>query len=424
MNRNLTKTRLTFFVLSMVSLLFMVHPLFAQLNGYDYKRKLDRVEKEGWYSIELAPDILARSVSSLNDIRLYNVTGKDAVEIPYLFEWLGNKIEEEEVPLELINNTYIRKCCSYVTLKFQNKKSINKIKLGVAEEIFDKTLKIEGSADNVEWFTIKENLRIVGFGSNEHPYKYTILNFPSSEYNYFRLVLDDEHSPRINIVNTYAYETHCIKGRYCEPGINEWKTSDKKEEKTTEIIINFHYKYFISNILIEPKTDKVFYRNLNIYYLSGITKAPKGDIENWTLLNTTVFSSNEIRPVDCHNIQTNKIKVEIINNDNVPLEITNVKAFSEECRLVAQLPVSDNLFLAYGKNNEHAPRYDLIHFKDKIPPELKTIPFGQETKIEKDSAKEEKKKPLLVNKLWLWGTMLVIISIIAIFSFKMLKTNK
>lgn len=424
MNRNLAQIIFTFFVLPSVTLLFISNPLFAQLSKYDCKRKLERVEKEGWYSIELTPEILAKSVSALNDIRLYRLMDKDAVEIPYLLEWLGNKIEEKEVSLELINNTYIQKCCSYVTLKFHDKRSINKIRLEVAEEIFDKTLKIEGSVDNVEWFTIKENLRIVGFRSNKHSYKYTTLDFPLSEYNYFRLVFDDEHSPRVTVVTTYAYETHYIEGSYCELGINEWEKIDKKDEKTTEIIMYFHYKYFIDNVLIEPKIDKVFYRNLNIYYPGSIIKTPKGDIENWTLLNTTVFSSKETKPIDCHNIQANKIKVEIINNDNVPLEIVNVKAFGEECRLVAQLPVANNLFLVYGKDNERAPRYDLIHFKDKIPPELKTISLGSEIKIEKDSGKEEKKKPLLTNKLWLWGSMMVIIILIAFFSFKMITSNR
>jgi hypothetical protein len=66
---NRIKTNLILFILLIVTLLFMPYPLLAQLSKYDYKRKLDTVEKEGWYSIEPTPEILAKSVSALNDIR-------------------------------------------------------------------------------------------------------------------------------------------------------------------------------------------------------------------------------------------------------------------------------------------------------------------------------------------------------------------
>ena len=396
-------------------------PSVAQIDSYSFKRQLNKVEKGSYYTLFLSPEVIARSKSDLSDVRIYNITENDTTEVPYLLNWLGSNIKEVSIPFELINDTYNEKCCSYVTLKFPKKQAINQIKLNVSDSNFDKRLKIEGSNDNKEWFTIKEHLRIVRFRSASEDYSYTTLNFNESEFTYFRIKFDDDGSPRINVTEAYAFENQLIEGTYNDLKITDKKQTENKKEKTSKIIVDFPYSYLVNYITLKSNSKNDFYRNINVYGSTGTLKTGKGDVENWYMINTSVFSSIESNTIFCNNAKTKKLKIEIINYDNEPIIIDEIKAFSEQCQLVANLPQSDNLYLAYGKENDNAPNYDLIHFKDKIPNELSNVDYGTE-QVKLISI--NKPEQLIKSKIWLWVVMGVVLVIIGYFALSMLKKEQ
>ena len=394
---------------------------FSQIDSYTFKRKVNKAEKDAYYSIPLLPEVIGHCKSNINDIRLYNLKGNDTTELPYIFEWMGTKNEQVILPFELINDTYNEKCCSYLTLKFNKKETINQIKLDVADFNFDKNLRIEGSNDNKHWFTIKDHLRIVRFQNSEDNFSYTTLFFPNSEYTYFRLKFDDDASQRIQITNANAFENISTQGKYTEIKNFNWKQKNDKKNKTSEIIVDLPTSYVINYIKLKTNNKTDFYRNINVYASSGTYHTPKGDLENWYLVNTSVFTSIDTNSIVLNNSRSKKLKIEIINYDNEPIEISEIKAFTEQCRLICNLPVSDNLYLAYGKENNEAPTYDLVHFKKNIPIQLPEINYGSE---------QIKMPPqiidnsLIKNKKWLWIVMGAVILIIGYFALTMLKKEQ
>ena len=400
--------------------------VFSQADGYSYKRKLDKTEKENFCSISLLPEIIANCKSELNDIRIYNFAEKDTAEIPYVLEWLGNKSEEKALPFELINDTHNEKCCSYLTFKFDKKQIINRIKLDVLEPNFDKWVKIEGSIDNKNWFTINEHLRIVRFQNSEEHFEYTALDFPNTEYSYYRLVIDDDGGHRIKVLNAYAFENKETLGSYSELKINSRKQTENKKEKKSELIVEFPAAYRLNHITLNSYSKKDYYRNINLYRSGGIFHTPKGDKENWYLINTSIFSSIGNNVINCFNEKINKLKIEILNYDDEPIEIAEIKAFAEQCRLTADLPASDNNYLTYGKANDNAPIYDLVHFKEKIPNSVNEIKYGNEIYGGEQIAApaDTAKNTLIKNKNWLWAAMGSIIILIGFFSFKMIKKEQ
>lgn len=404
----------TFFLIS-------ISTSVAQIDNYSFKRQLNKIDKENYYTLMLTAEVIARSKSDLSDIRIYNISKKDTTEVPYLMNWMGSNIKEVSIPFELINDTYNEKCCSYVTLKFPKKQSINQIKLNVSDSNFDKSLKIEGSNDNKQWFTIKEHLRIVRFRTASEDYSYTTINFNNAEFTYFRIKLDDDGSPRINVTEAYAFENQLIEGKYNALKILGKRQTENKKEKTSEIIVDFPYSYLVNYITLKSNSKNDFYRNINIYGSHGSIKTEKGDIENWYMINTSVFSSIENNIVFCNNAKTKKLKIEIINYDNEPVVLDEIMAYGEQCQLVTKLPVSESLYLAYGKENEAAPNYDLIHFKDKIPNELSNVDYGSEqVKI----ITINKTDPLIKSKVWLWVVMGIVLVIIGYFALSMLKKEQ
>ncbi len=400
--------------------LFFLFPvcIFAQADGYTYKRKLNKVEKEGYYAVPLLPEIIAQCKSNLTDIRLYNIKENDTAEVPYIMEWLGEKRELATLSFDMINNSYTDKSASYITLKSAKKQTINQISLTIADANYDKSVKVEGSNDNKQWFTIAEHLRIVKFNDVDNHFEHNTLDFNSSEYAYFRLKFDDILTERINVTNAYVYKCNVKQGNYDTLKINKWKQTENKKDKTSEVIVELPYNYLVSYLTVKSSAPTDFYRNMNVYGTSGTYHTPKGDIENWYLLNTSVLSSIENHNIYCNNEVTKKIKIIVYNYDNAPITISEIKVYGEKSRLVANLPFSENIYLTYGKKNDHEPIYDIEHFKNKIPKELTEINYGTEqAKI----TPVIKQNQLMESKKWLWIIMGVVILLIGYFALNMLK---
>ena len=138
------------------------------------------------------------------------------------------------------------------------------------------------------------------------------------------------------------------------------------------------------------------------------------------MINSSVLSSEENDPIGCNNESAKRIKIEIINYDDEPIEISDIKAFSEQCRLVANLPQYDNTYLVYGKKEDHAPTYDLAHFKEKIPVALTEAAYGQAEVQQKELAQ----KPAPENKKWIWIAMGAVIILIGFFALSMVKKEQ
>jgi hypothetical protein len=405
-----------------IALLFSCS-LFAQLRTYDYNRKLDKVSKEDFYSIPLSPEITARSKSGLNDLRIYNIRENDTIEVPYLTEWMGDKTEETPINFELINDVTNLKCCSFVTLKMSKHKVINTINLDVIESNFDKILSIEGSNDNKEWFLIKDHLRITGFDNANLNFRSTSITFPSAEYNYFRIKFDDDASKRITINNASAFETKITKGRYDELVVKGQKQAENKKEKISELTIDLPNTNMLSYIVLGSSDKSDFYRNINIYSSTGTYHTPKGDMEAWQMVSSDVIVSGQDNTFSLGNVQTNKLKIEVINYDNQPLKLNKAKIYAEKLALTSKLPASDQLFLAYGKKEDRAPVYDLVHFKDKIPASLNIVNPGKE-ELKTTLTLAASAEPLIKSKMWLWLAMAVIILLIGYFALSMLRKEK
>lgn len=402
-----------------ISLLILSVNSDAQMNQYSYTRQLDKVEKEDFYSIPLLPEITAKCKSGLHDIRLYKINETDTSEVPYIMEWLGDKSEESPISFELINDVTNLKCCSYITLKMSKKQVINKITLDVLENNFDKILKIEGSNDNKEWYLIKDHLRIAGFVNSENDFRSTSIHFPSAEFTYFRIEFDDDGSDKINVTGARAFENKVIRGNYNELTVKNKVQNENKKEKKSEIFVDLAANYFLSHIILNTTTKTDFYRNINIFRSTGTFHTPKGDEDAWQLISSGIISSKENNIFSLSNLQSNKLKIEVINYDNEPVTLDEIKVFSEKIVLITKLETASPVYLVYGREKADAPVYDLIHFKNKIPGELSAVnPGKEEFKIAAMLAATE---PLIKSKIWLWIVMGIVILLIGYFALNMLR---
>lgn len=387
----------------------------AQMSSYAYKRPIEVPGNDGYYRIVLPPEIQSKSKSNDNDLRVYSISGKDTVEIPYLYEHLGDHSDEVELNFERINDSYNEKCCSYVTLKFEEKKVINTIRLEVGELNFDKTVMIEGSNDNRSWVTVADHQRIVNFHDAGENFSHTELQIPPSEYSYFRLKFDDDGSKRITVYEVSAYLYKDIPGNYHEVPIKKSEQDENKKEHQSSLFIDLGFQQQLDFLELHSSEKENYFRNVDVYQQIGTINGK----EQWQLVASDVVSSRSENKIRLFSCRTSKLKVIVDNYDNAALQFDRIKVLSEDQALTAKLKKGANLFLCYGKDADAAPVYDLVHFKDEIPQSLNMLQVGAE--IAQVQASIPPANALIQNKKWLWVVMALLIALIGFFSLRMMR---
>lgn len=389
----------------------------AQYNSYAYRRKLDDIKENNYYAVVLPTAVIGKSESQENDLRIYALSPSDTAEIPYVLQRKAQSDLATAIEFERINDARNEKCCSYLTLKFKSHKTVNSIYLDIAEANFDKSILVEGSNDNIRWYTVASRLRIVGFTKQNEKYRFTQLDLPSCEYSYFRIKMDDDGSSPVTVVKATALEMQQTPGDYQNVPVQKKQLNQNKEQHTTELFLEPGAKMPVSKLTLASVEKKDYFRDINIYALEGTYNG----IENWVWVGSGVFRSDKKNEFELHHCLTKKLKIEVVNNDNAPVSLDSVQLYTEKEVLICPLETGKNYYLVYGKQHAAAANYDLIHFKDKIPENPVEIGTGAEELINKSIAVAP--SPLISDKRWLWLALTGLILLIAYFSWKMLRNS-
>ena len=71
------------------------------------------------------------------------------------------------------------------------------MELDFNQQNYDWRLKVEGSADNKEWFEMVDDYRILSFKNGFSNYQFNKVSFPDSKYAYYRLKIKELMSNKI-----------------------------------------------------------------------------------------------------------------------------------------------------------------------------------------------------------------------------------
>jgi len=188
--------------------------LGAKAQQFNWQASLAPVSSDGYYKILLSPEIVSKLNDNLGDIRLYSIDNK---EIPY--------VNEVEVPFEtkdyfveykIIEKKELTSWPYYTRLVIHNPKKteISNIQLVIRNTDVSKSLKLSGSDDNKNWYSIKDSYRFHSMYSDETTSVIKIIDFPVSNYEYYEILIDDWKNNPINIVKAGYFNTSIEKGKY------------------------------------------------------------------------------------------------------------------------------------------------------------------------------------------------------------------
>jgi len=386
---------------------------------YNYRRELKGI-KDQWHRIILPNGLFGKTSQNLTDFRIFGLTeSNDTIEAPYLLRQTSEKISIKDVAFKTLNASHNDKGY-YFTFEIPTVESINQIKIDFKQDNFDWLIRLEGSQNQNEWFTVIENYRILSIKNTHTDFQFTKLTFPSSKYRFIRVFIDSQEKPELSVASITQNDT--IDGTFRKYGVKKINAKENKQTKQTEIDVELELPVRVSVINIGVSDTFDYYRPVTIKHLTDSFKTEQGWKYNYSFLTSGTLNSLEKNEFQFNSTTVHKLKIFIENRDNQPLTIDTIQARGYIYQLVTRFTSKATYYLTYGNKILERPHYDIERFTGNIPKKISALELGEELTIEKEEI--EMTTPLFKNRTWLWTIMTVIIVLLGWFSVKMISKNK
>ena len=404
----MNKLRISLFI-------FVVLSVFGQMSDFECKREIIGINEQ-WHKIILPQDIFGSLSQSMHDIRIYGISESDTVEAPYILRSNKEKIKNTYCSFKIVNIAY-NDDGYYLSFEMDKDISINKIWLEFLQANFDWKVQLEGSQDQLQWFTILEDYRILSIKNRLTDYQFATLSFPESKYRYYRLRFASSEKPILTRSQISHYKK--IAGNY-QVYANEFDLTFDKETKQSQLILDFEQANSISWIKVDIDETFDFYRPITIKYLSDSISIDGDWQYSYKTIYTGTISSFEDNIFQFSDIICKRLKIVIMNGDNQPLTVAAVEAKGCVFEVIARFTEPADYYLVFGNTRSPKPQYDIIRFKENIPQSPVSVSLGEELKAPDSKTRQA----IFQNKLYLWLIMIVIILILAGFSVNMIRKKK
>jgi len=353
------------------------HAVALDLAQWQYYAK---VTVEGgadeYCRLALTPDVYNVARRDLGDIRLINADGE---QIPYVLAEPKDTTRRQTYEPAVINRSINAQHAALVTLDFGDKTTKNSIEVVTAGNNFRRAVKIDGSNDNIEFFTLIEQAYVFAVSFNK---RFEQIDLPINDYRYLRICVSpmeaEQDSPVIGAVKTSRMEPGSAEHQPVKMAIAEQSEDDKNRSSIylydlayrslpiTEIELDvaddFFYRYVTvegrdaatQRVLIDSEDSRQRFREVEVSWERIISDAiyryigPDGQKRERLVLR-----------IPSHRRVHRYLKVEIQNYDDKPVSVKSASAKMMAHEIVFESKDSAPLLLYVGSESAGMPQYDL-----------------------------------------------------------------
>ncbi len=390
-----------------LSLLF-AGSLYSQ--GYQWQTEVEKIDKEAFYKIDLQPKIVGKLNTQFSDIRIKDGTGKD---VPYFIEKEPFSVTKRVFKeYDVVKKIRWRNGATVLVVENEHKDTINNIQLQIKNFDVRKHLELAGSDDYNNWYTIKEDYTFHSANGHHTTSEVKSLNFPYTDYKYYRIIIFDCFSLPINVMKIGYFDTYQEQGKFKKLEAPVLTRFDSTETKQTYIKVNFAAIPYFDKLTIKVDKPAYYYRNAKICFKHTDKKGRTYyEVEDYITLN-----SNSDFTIHFSDFQHKEFYIVIDNEDNPPLENVRVEAYQLNRYLITHLESGKNYKLVFENENIYTrPNYDINHFKYKIPDDIQLLTTGSITSIQYKTTKK-----VITSTLWMWGAIAVVALLLGYMSYKMI----
>jgi hypothetical protein len=372
-------------------------------KSFRYQALVNKVDSSGFYNISLQPDLIAKSKGDLSDIRL---TDQNGSFVSYIKSSQGPRVGVikfhafHQVSSELSTDTG-----TTFIVEPDQAKPINLLYLKLKNAEVDRRINVSGSDDMKHWYAIKEGVKLEEGLLNDDGTSMQPLSLPASSYHYLKFLVNDKNKARIKFLAAGVYIHLPVKNPYLP--VTDAAIIKKDSDKTTVVTIRLNDFYLIDLFHLKINSPKYYKRKVMVYQF---------DDEHRELIGYDDLTSNSNSDLPI-TLKSNHIQLEIINGDNRPLDIGEIKLFQKDQAITAYLEAGRSYKLLAGDKNAKAPEYDLRFFADSIRdlvpeishgPVMKNIAFGVQ--------------PVIVKRdysILIWAAIIIALLVLSLLTWKM-----
>ncbi len=387
----------------------------AQTAGYKYFSLLDSVKTSGFYTVELTPEITAHLKTDYSDLRIVNDSGKWVPHVMY-----SNNSKAFDVAFMGLKFIKTENGKLKTTLLIENSFDvISNIGLTVRNTTAERFCTLSGSDDKINWFVINDSILINPSFDNINTSNTFMLNFPSSNYKYFKLIIYNNNKDPFDIKDVITKTPPVLELYSLHESMQNpiSKIQQKDSGKISYIKIIQGQTYHFDHISFKLSGVKYFSRKADLYIPENNThsfSSPGRLLQSFTLSNNSTLQFK----VPLSNVP---IFYLLINNeDNLPLRVTEVKTSNSYHSITGYMEKGNNYKLILDNLSATTPNYDLVKLAKEMPAKI--------LKSEKIIAIENKLpelSPAKNNKWILWTAITAALLILLLFTKKMItEVNK
>ncbi len=388
----------------------------AQNDTYKFIRKLDNI-KQGWQGILLPDEIFGRLNPDFSDIRIIGITDNgDTIIAPYILRIKSDELKERELSFKTINESGTDDGF-YFTFDISSDNPVNTIIPEFKQENFDWRIKIEGSQDLRNWFTLTNDYRIVRVNNKHMDFSFTRIDIPDSRFRYFRLFIPGKIRPELESLKILFKELRKGDYRTYKARMENAEADKVHKSQITDISLEMPIPVSLLKIRVADSID--YHRPVEISWLADSIKTEQGWRYQYLPLFNGHLSSIDSSRFRFPEVIAKKFRITISNGDNQQLKIDSVLLQSCVHELAVRISGDAKYFLLYGNMQAGKPDYDLQQFSERIPENPALLMPGPEQTVYAINNNEPKPQ----SKLWLWLVLITTTVLIGWFTLKMIKNK-
>jgi len=356
----------------------MVSSVFAlELAGWKYRAEVTIEDGTGEYGrLILTPGIYDAARLDLADIRLLDARGE---QVPYVVAKPKDIIDRFKYGPAIINRSTNSDGAAMVTLDFGRKVVKNSIEVKSGGNNFRRAVKIEGSNDNVEFFTIVRQAYVFAVSYNR---RFEQIDLPANDYRYLRIsvlpMAEGEKSPVIDEVRAFKVEKKFVERQPVQ--MLQMEHSEDEKSSSSIYVYDLAYRRLpVSEIELDVADDS-FYRYVTLEGRDAATRRVELDSEDnrqrfrevevsWErIISDTIYRYTTadgkkweklVLRLPSERRVYRYLKITVKNYDDKPVTVRSASAKMIAHKIVFAAQDDAAPILYVGSESARPPRYDL-----------------------------------------------------------------
>ena len=319
-----------------------------------------RVNRTGLVRASIPLESLASARPRLEDLRLFDAQGR---EVPYLIERPVTPRQRMAAALGFV----ARLQSENTVLEFETgvTQSVAAVRLQSPAPEFLKSVRVEGSFDRRNWNVLTESQAL--FRQRGGVERLTI-DFVAAHWRFLRLTLDDRRSSPVPFTGAEVQ----VEAEAPVPVEPLNITLEKRTEEAGETRLQLRAAG--ANITLAGLTfatpEPLFMRSITLSH----SRYADDEVQSVVFSRDTIFrtgtgdeaKSERLTVASDVELLSTDILVTILNEDNPPLQVTQVSAARRPVYLVWQCSAAGEVHLLSGNPECDAPRYELASMKANL----------------------------------------------------------